>query len=244
MGHRTSRCGAATWPDVMSPSALLMMSAMQPARTATTPRQRATLVNARSRETRRALIRAALRIWGDGDFDEAYEASTGADIARAAGVSKGTFYFHFANKEEILLEMASATVQAMIDQVDAGIRRDVPLRSLSENVMASMAQRIVRAPKAVAVRTGALGFSLRASAVTLAGPRLSVAFESLVRYGKERGELSASTDVEECAAMLSAVTTEAINRWGTGGRSASWLRQTLRDRVDIVLCGINRAGDR
>lgn len=110
--------------------------------------------------------------------------------------------------------------------------------------MASMAQRVVRAPKAVAVRAGSLGFSSRAGAVTLAGPRLGVPFESLVRYGKERGELSAKTDVEESAAMLSAVTTEAIIRWGTGGRSASWLRQTLRDRVDIVLCGINRAGDR
>ena len=217
---------------------------MQPARAATPPRQRATLVNARSRETRRALIRAALRLWGDGDFDEAYEASTGADIARAAGVSKGTFYFHFANKEEILLEMSSATAQAMIDQVEAGIRRDVPLRSLSEEVMASMAQRVVRAPKAAAVRAGSLGFSSRAGAVTLAGPRLGVAFESLVRYGKERGELSAKTDVEESAAMLSAVTAEALIRWGTGGRSASWLRQTLRDRVDIVLCGINRTGDR
>lgn len=202
------------------------------------------LVNARSRETRRALIRAALRLWGDGDFDEAYEASTGADIARAAGVSKGTFYFHFASKEEILLEMSSATAQAMIDQVEAGIRRDIPLRSLSEEVMASMAQRVVRAPKAAAVRAGSLGFSARAGVVTLEGPRLGTVFESLVRYGKERGELSSKTDVEESAAMLSAVTAEAIIRWGTGGRSASWLRQALRDRVDIVLRGMNREDDR
>lgn len=201
------------------------------------------LVNARSRETRRALIRAALRLWGDGDFDDAYEASTGADIARAAGVSKGTFYFHFASKEEILLEMSSATAQAMIDQVEAGVRRDVPLRSLSEEIMTSMAERVLRAPKAVAVRAGSLGFSARAGTVTLKGPRLGTAFESLVRYGKERGELSAELDVEESAAMLSAVTGEAIVRWGSGGRSASWLRQALRDRVDIVLRGLNRAGD-
>jgi AcrR family transcriptional regulator len=221
-----------------------MMAAMEPARTAAPPRQRAALVNARSRETRRALIRAALRLWGDGDFDEAYEASTGADIARAAGVSKGTFYFHFAGKEEILLEMASATAQAMIDQVEAGRRRDVPLRPLSEEVMASLARRVARGPKAAAVRTGSLGFSARAGAVTLAGPRLGAAFESLVRYGKERGELTADTDAEESAAMLSAVTAEAIIRWGTGGRSVAWLRQTLQDRADIILRGISRASNR
>jgi hypothetical protein len=40
--------------------------------------------------------------------------------------------------------------------------------------------------------------------------------------------------------MLSAVTAEAIIRWGSGSHSAAWLEQKLRDRVDIVLRGINR----
>src|SRR5215469_5599774 len=171
-----------------------MISAMQPVPAPTPPRQRATLVNSRSRETRRALIRAALQLWGEGDFDAAYEASTAADIARAAGVSKGTFYFHFASKEDILLEMSSATAQAMIDQIEAGIREGVPLHPLAEQVMAVVARRVVRAPRAAALRTGSLGYSARAGAVTLTGPRLGAAFGSLVRYGKERGELSAQTD--------------------------------------------------
>jgi AcrR family transcriptional regulator len=221
-----------------------MLSAMQPVPAPATPRQRATLVNSRSRETRRALIRGALRLWGDGDFDAAYEASTAADIARAAGVSKGTFYFHFASKEDILLEMSSATAQAMIDQIEAGARRGVPLHPLTEQVMASMARRVARAPRAAALRAGSLGFSARAGAVTLTGPRLGVAFESLLRYGKERGELSATTDEDETAAMLSAVTAEAIIRWGAGNRSTDWLEQALRDRVQVVLTGVARIGDK
>jgi AcrR family transcriptional regulator len=218
-----------------------MIPAMRPDRT---PRQRATLVNTRSRETRRALIHAALRLWSEGDFDQAYEASTAADIARAAGVSKGTFYFHFAGKEDVVREMSSATVQAMIDQVETGTRKGVPLHSLSEQVMASMARRVVRAPRAAALRAGSLGFTSRAGEVTLAGPRLGTAFEALLRHGKERGELSANLDVEEGAAMLSAVTMEAIIRWGAGTRSGSWLRDTLHDRVDVVLHGLDHRGDR
>jgi AcrR family transcriptional regulator len=221
-----------------------MISVMQPAPGPTPPRQRATLVNARSRETRRALIRAALGLWSQGDFDEAYEASTAADIARAAGVSKGTFYFHFAGKDDILLEMSSATVAVMIDQIEAGVRQGVPLHPLAEQVMDAMAQRVVRTPKAAALRAGALGFRARAGEVTLAGHRLGSAFEALVRYGKERGELSAEVDEEEAVAMLSAVTTEAIIRWGEGNRSATWLRQTLRDRVEVILSGVSRVGDR
>jgi hypothetical protein len=75
---------------------------------------------------------------------------------------------------------------------------------------------------------------------TLATPRLGVAFESLLRYGQERGELNARTDVEEGTAMLTAVTMEAIMRWGKGDRTASWLDRTLRERVAVVLRGIDR----
>lgn len=212
---------------------------MEPGRPQTPPhRQRATLVNTRSRETREALIRAALRLWGEGDFDQVYEASTVADIARAAGVSKGSFYFHFANKEAILLEMSSATIRKMIDQIEAGTEQDVPLPTLSEQVMTSMARRVVRGPKAAAARAGSLGFAVRADAGAVASPRLSVAFEALLGHGRERGELDAQVDVEEAAAMLTAVTMDAIIRWGAGDRSASWLSRALHDRVAVVLRGI------
>jgi AcrR family transcriptional regulator len=125
------------------------------------PRQRATLVNTRSRETRLALIRAAVGLWSEGDFADAYEASTAAEIASAAGVSKGTFYFHFANKEAILLEMSAGTIEVMIDQVDAGSERGESLATLSEQMMALMARRVSRAPKAAALRAGAVGFTGR-----------------------------------------------------------------------------------
>ena len=184
------------------------------------------------------MTRAALHLWSKGDFDEAYETSTAADIAHAAGVSKGTFYFHFPNKESILLEMTSATVQAMIDQVEAGTARAIPLSALSEQVMGSMARRVVRAPRAAALRAGGLGFTGRAGGGLPTGPRLSEAFEHLLRYGRERGELDAQIDVEEGAAMLTAVTMEAIIRWGAGDRTTSWLNGALRNRVVIVLRGM------
>ena len=44
--------------------------------------------------------------------------------------------------------------------------------------------------------------------------------------------------------MLSVVTMEAIIRWGAGNRSASWSRQTLRDRAEVILSGVTRMGDR
>ncbi|MQY28989.1 helix-turn-helix domain-containing protein [Nocardia aurantia] len=211
---------------------------MPPARPAAQPRQRATLGNTRSRETRQALVRAALRLWAEGDFDQAYEASSAADIARAAGVSKGTFYFHFAGKEDILREMAGATAHAMLDRIEAGIREGVPLHTLTEQVMAATADRIARGPRAAAVKAGLLGYESRSGDVTLAGPRLGAAFRALVDYGKGTGDLAAAIDAEETAAMLTAVTMEAIIRWGASDRPRTWLHRTLRDRTRVVLTGV------
>jgi AcrR family transcriptional regulator len=219
-----------------------MIFAMQPDPAPTPPRQRAALLNTRSRETREELIRAAVQLWSQGDFEEAYEASTAADIARAAGVSKGTFYFHFANKDAILLEMSSVTAQLMIDEIEAGMRQGVPLHSLTEQVMTSMARRVARGPKAAALRSSAVGVRAQASE-TLTGPRFGAAFEALVRYGKERGELSAKVDEEEAAAMLTVVTAEAIIRWAVRNRSAAWLRQTFLDRAGVILRGVCSEGD-
>jgi hypothetical protein len=77
--------------------------------------------------------------------------------------------------------MSSATAHAMIDQIEVGMRRGIPLHSLTGQVMASMARRVVRAPKAAALRAGALSFRARAGEVTLGGTRLGAAFESLGR---------------------------------------------------------------
>jgi AcrR family transcriptional regulator len=197
------------------------------------------LVNTRSRDTRRALTRAALQLWSTGDFEQAYETTTPADIARVAGVSRGTFYFHFANKDELLLEMGSELAEVMISEVDAGIARGERLLPLVEGVMTSMAGRVARTPKAAAVRSGALGFQVRLGERAITGSRgTGPAFEALVRYGKDRGELSTSTDVEDAAAMLHTISMEAIMRWGLGDRSGSWLRQVLCRRAAIILRGL------
>ena len=53
--------------------------------------RRATFQRARSRETRRTLVRSAVALWRV----KGYEETTVEDICRAAGVSKGLFYFYF-----------------------------------------------------------------------------------------------------------------------------------------------------
>lgn len=201
-------------------------------------RQRAALLNTRSRQTRQVLLRAALGLWSEGDFDEAYESSTPADIARAAGVSKGTFYFHFASKDDVLLEMSAATVLSMIEEVDKGMSRSLPLLQLNRRVMTSMARRISKAPRAATLRVVAIGFGTQPTEGTPERPRVATAFEKIVRYGKDRGELDAKADVEDVAAMLTAVTMDGVLRWSARDRPPAWLRQALCRRTEIVIRGV------
>lgn len=206
-----------------------------PSSAAATPR-RSGLAQSRSRDTRRKLIHAALELWDERGFEESFEATTVAEIARAAGVSKGTFYFHFASKQEILLEVAWGTARKMIEEVDAGIRRRTPMFELVDQLMKSMARRVSRTPKALAYL--AVGEWSRLSPEAVARPAgVGVGFEALIRYGQDAGVLPAEVDVFELAALLHAATLDALVRWSSSGQSTAALRKNLSQRADIVLRG-------
>jgi AcrR family transcriptional regulator len=115
-------------------------------------------------------------------------------------VSRGTFCFHFASKEDILLAMTSGTAQATIGQIEAGSREGVP--PIAGRAGDGVDGRACRArAQGAAVRAGSVGFRARAGAVMLTGSRRGTAFASLLRYGKERGEPGTQVDPEETAAM-------------------------------------------
>src|SRR5215471_8429165 len=90
--------------------------------------RRSSLVQERSRRTRQQLVNAAVRLWTERGFENGVETTTVEEIARAAGVTKGTFYFHFAHKEDVLLEMSLTTGDATADvarrAADAGATID------------------------------------------------------------------------------------------------------------------------
>src|SRR5690606_28590429 len=66
-------------------------------------------------DTRRRLYESALAIFRrDGVM-----ASRTEDIARAAGVSRGSFYFHFPTKEHVLLERMVETEREICAVVEA-----------------------------------------------------------------------------------------------------------------------------
>jgi len=75
---------------------------------------------------RDAIADAAWRLFAA----EGYEATTVADIARAAGVSRRTFFRYHASKEDVLVATSDAFAQAMLDAVAARPVREAPLLAI------------------------------------------------------------------------------------------------------------------
>lgn len=85
--------------------------------------------------TRRQIIAAARKVFAERGVSR----STLAQIAAAAGVTRGAIYWHFANKPELFFAMREQVLLPLIDQVDENLLvadRDDPLQDIQSSMVA------------------------------------------------------------------------------------------------------------
>ena len=86
----------------------------------------------RAKLTRQHLLDAARRVFGE----NGYAGATVDDVARAAGCSKGAYYFHFATKEDALLALTEDWSTGLTHRLEVALERgatpDVALRGVLE----------------------------------------------------------------------------------------------------------------
>ena len=135
-------------------------------------------------ETRRRLLEAALETFRQ-------DGLAGAridDIAQKVGVSRGTFYFHFPTKEDVVLEHISRTEAEVAAAVDA-LPAETPLAEVLDRVALSMAEAWQGDPRLVP-EVAAVGLRLAATApLEQRVFRLRVAVASRFRTAVDRGEV-------------------------------------------------------
>src|SRR3954451_2868904 len=115
--------------------------------------RRSSLVQERSRRTRQELVNAAVKLWTERGFESGVETTTVEEIARAAGVTKGTFYFHFAHKEDVLLEMSLTTSDAITAIARRLAESGASIDDIVQQAFTEMARRTERLPRAAIART-------------------------------------------------------------------------------------------
>jgi AcrR family transcriptional regulator len=174
-------------------------------------------------------------LWTERGFDHGVEETTVEEIARVAGVTKGTFYFHFAHKEDILLELGWGTAEALYEEAIRGVATRRAGLALVRQLLVSLTRRVESVPRA-AVERAVAGFYASGAPRPVPGRRdlhhgLAVALDA----ARAQGELPESVDTDELARVLAALAMDSILRWAQGdGRR---LRPLLHSRSDIILAG-------
>lgn len=85
--------------------------------------------------------RDLLLLAGEQEFGEKGVTASVADIARRAGVAKGTFFRHFATKDDLLAAVVSQHVAALIETGERLLEHHDPGAALLELLTVAAAQR-------------------------------------------------------------------------------------------------------
>ena len=86
---------------------------------------------ARSASRREAILAAALEEFSDRGF----EATRLDDVAKRAGVAKGTIYLYFRDKESLFQELIRAMLTPLVGTIEALAAADLPANMLAERIV-------------------------------------------------------------------------------------------------------------
>lgn len=152
---------------------------------------RATSRDLQREDTRRRIYQAAVAIF----CRDGYVAARIDDIAAAAGVSHGAFYFHFATKEEVLwqyLRISEARVADIVNALDPGLRLSAVLDATAAAVAAEWEDDRRLFPDVAMVAFRYFGRTAPASAGPDKRPPslVSLALAPRIQAAGERGEIA------------------------------------------------------
>lgn len=190
----------------------------------------------RSRRTRAKLVSVALRLWGDKGFDE----TSVDELCEKAEVAKGTFYFYFRAKEDLLIELGFSAAEGMIEEVLEAIDSGMPTRAILDRAMTALASEAGKTPKPLLERTveeifHSLGKRWREAKT--GRPHFREILTLVFERGHERGEVDSRYDTDEVAGVVTMVLLQGLLDWSRDETDSAILAETLKRRVKLVLEG-------
>jgi AcrR family transcriptional regulator len=179
-----------------------------------------------------------MRLWTERGFETGIEDTTVDEIVAAAGVTKGTFYFHFAHKEEILLELGYQTATLLYEEAARCVKARRSIEDALRKVTNTLATSVKATPPAAVGR--ALSEFLRPRRpgdVPLDRfPSFAQALELLFVRAQQEGEVTDQIEPLEMAQIVQALYTDCLMEWSRGRLKR--LNPTLQRRTAIVLAGL------
>jgi AcrR family transcriptional regulator len=198
--------------------------------------KRSLLAQERSRDTRQAIIRAALELWrerGSGGGDP-----TAEEIADRAGVSKATFYLHFARKDDILLEAAWVTTKVFHEDALHALVAGGPVEDILDDVTVRLCRRIQNVPRLVLQRILRAQVSARQLGLRREDPErfgFERGFAIIFLQAQQAGDLPQTLSSASLGRMFEAMVYESMREWAYNEDGD--LLAMMRSRFAVLLAG-------
>ncbi len=148
-----------------------------------------------------------------------YAGTTVADICRAAGVSKGLFYFHFPRKEDVLLEVGVLSTRTAQREVHALLEKPYEVSSVIESVLTGLERSMRRNPPELIVETILEGYRYEHRLLAGEAPAdesLSYIFAELFERAQADGKLPGHVDTLRLAQATQSLVSEGARHWAAG----------------------------
>jgi len=201
----------------------------------TAPR-RSLLAQERSRDTRRAIVRAALKLFAERGYDTGVDDTTAEEIAKRAGVAKATFYYHFARKEDVLLETGWLTAKVFYEDALKSLMNGGSTDEVIDDVTSRLCRRIERVPRPALRRILQVLLDhpeQRADDGDHFGFRRG--FAIIVLRGQQEGDLPQVITPDSLGMMFEVLLMSAIQDWAFAENVR--LADMLRERFAVLLAG-------
>jgi len=189
----------------------------------------------RSAARKEAILRAALEEFSASGFATARL----EDVAKRAGVAKGTIYLYFADKETLFQELARSMLSPLVGHIENFANADVPFRVLIDNIVDVMVREVLNTPRKDIIR---LIISEGARFPMLAEfyhrevlSRVIVALRQVLQRAVDRGELRHKALIEFPQLLAAPLLVAIIWNSLFGALSPLDARAMLKAHIDILL---------
>jgi AcrR family transcriptional regulator len=202
----------------------------------TAPR-RSLLAQERSRDTRRAIVRAALKLFAERGYETGVDDTTAEEIAKRAGVAKATFYYHFARKEDIFLETGWLTAKVFYEDALKALMNGGSTDQIIDDVTSRLCRRIERVPRPALRRIlqVLLDHPPRSQAQDSDHFGFRRGFAIIVLHGQQEGDIPQAITPASLGMMFEVLLMSAIQDWAFGADVR--LADMLRERFAVLLAG-------
>ena len=190
---------------------------------------------AEAEQTRHDILKAALIL-----FDEqGYVQTSLSDIARKAEVTRGTIYWHFDNKEQIVAALAQAQFDDLMRQNAAAISAPDIWQTLGDNFIAYFHE-LIRSPDRLRFYRAFHQHGKAAPLEKLHQEYLALwqaQCRDAVKRGKENGELRADADPEYLYFYLMMIFTGLVElclNQPDAPHLAQYCERVIRDTIALM----------